>query len=318
MPLSSSNNKNLDLEAKLSKKMSFLNTGDVAFTDRTNHIPEKDRYIYYDGSIITLDPVYSEVAEDGFNIFVDEKTNEELLLIYIADPTDVVDPSSELFTQIIDRGQTRHMLNKQTQYLFPSSIRDDASLNSKSGNETVKKKVITVVARVENNIPVLKEIVPGLVHVKRSHNLTYGQAVDMKDNPSIEHQLKRGLEISNAIKRKFSREVSGVIPVLNQVNSKIAEFEDMVDELTRFANTEVCKYIKAHLPSEIIKEYSESGNKSFTRPLEYASDCITHYYLKAIWIERSKHEYPFIGYLRHGIHTITKHLDDVATTMSKN
>jgi hypothetical protein len=77
-------------------------------------------------STYSVDPPGCEDADDAFSVF--REGGALLLAIHIADPTDIIPPASELWTDIRERVVTRYPSNRAPVHLMPTYIVNRSSL----------------------------------------------------------------------------------------------------------------------------------------------------------------------------------------------
>ena len=200
--------------------------------------------------VFTIDPEGCTDADDAFSIW--EEEGQVHLMIHIADPTDFISDSGELFKHIIKTAQTQYPFGAPPVHLFPDEILQRASLVNGSN-----KKTISVHAVFEQGK--LKLISTGiefcLVDCDSCSRFTYEKAAESDLNIFI-----LGTEIAKQLWKDRSKHMSWVtddlnlnlsltIPHLN-VNGGVSLTEDslkvkvmksMIAEFAILANTVFAK-----------------------------------------------------------------------------
>lgn len=203
----------------------------------------------------SIDPDGCEDADDAFSIY--EEDGKLFLAIHIADPTEYINPNSELWRDIETRVVTRYPSNNRPIHMIPDEIMEKASLMvNKHG---CIKLAITVLTEINN---ITYEPIGGIkllftkVKVTRENALSYKHA---GNNADYIDTLQNGLRISDALYKIRSGKTKGT--VLNEVSTAFPRYDDkrlylysdtkeeismkqMIAEYAIFANTFVGEYLK--------------------------------------------------------------------------
>ena len=208
--------------------------------------------------LYTIDPEGCEDADDGFSIYTAD--GNTYLDIHIADPTEHINPQSELWEDIVERVSTRYPSNRHSIHMLPREIVGVASLiDNAYGN---RKNAITVRTRVDPNTGTPMGAVRLMfteVVADNEYRYSYAQAAGLIGSNGV---LDMGLAISNAMTQRRAERTLGAR--LNEVNSSDPVFgggapelhqssegekfmKQMIAEFAIFANSFVGEYLKIHL-----------------------------------------------------------------------
>lgn len=229
---------------------------------KNNSIPH-DYFIYNRTNLThletySIDPDNCEDADDAFSIYFE---NDKLYLaIHIADPTELININSELWTSIERQAITKYPSNRKPIHLIPDFIMHMASLmDNKYGNI---KNAITILTEINtlNYLPCNDiQLLFSKIKVKKENALSYYEASKNIDNIN---PLKYGIEISKALQNERKKKTIGV--KLNELNSAIIKYNNdipylyndsddeknmkqMIAEFAIFANSFIGEYLKINL-----------------------------------------------------------------------
>jgi exoribonuclease R len=299
---------------------------------RVNCTPEKS---------YSIDPEGCEDADDAFSIY--SENGNIILDIHIADPTEYVNPTSTLWSDIVDRTITRYPSNRIPIHMLPYEVMEKSSLMQNKYGDI--KKAITVRTYIDENTFCPKgdiQILFSHIRVSRETQLTYSQASRLKYTNKV---IATGIKISNALmelryKNTIGTKLNEVCrsrvifcddgPCFHKDSPEEIEIKQMIAEFAIFANSFVGEYLKLHfnglgifrtceatkwletldnnmsgddLINKIITdgikaEYVSTPNSHdlvgapsychFTSPMRRLSDCVCHYILKYIHLEKNK------------------------------
>jgi exoribonuclease R len=203
----------------------------------------------------SIDPQGCEDADDAFSIY--EEAGKLFLAIHIADPTEYIDNTSELWRDIEKRVVTRYPSNKRPIHMIPHEIMEKSSLMVNRFGDI--KLAITVLSEINKST---YEPVGGIkllftkVKVATDNALSYKYA---GHNVGSIKTLQHGLSISEALYKIRSGKTKGT--VLNEVSIAFPRYDDthlylysdkkeeismkqMIAEFAIFANTFIGEYLK--------------------------------------------------------------------------
>ena len=203
----------------------------------------------------SIDPNGCEDADDAFSIY--EEDGKLFLAIHIADPTEYIDNTSELWRDIEKRVVTRYPSNKRPIHMIPHEIMEKSSLMVNRFGDI--KLAITVLSEINKST---YEPVGGIkllftkVKVATDNALSYKYA---GHNVGSIKTLQHGLSISEALYKIRSGKTKGT--VLNEVSIAFPRYDDthlylysdkkeeismkqMIAEFAIFANTFIGEYLK--------------------------------------------------------------------------
>lgn len=228
-------------------------------------IPKNDRVDMTSIHSYSIDPVGCKDADDAFSVFFE---NDKLFFaIHIADPTEFIDLSSNLWNDIVNRTTTKYPSNRAPIHMMPDNVLQLSSLLGNSQGE------------IKNAITVLTEIDPVTYGPINEIKLLFSTILVIKYNAFSYQRASRvcnvidafniGLKISETLKANRSlktkgfklNELSAAYPVY-QDNNHIYLYEDsneellmkqMIAEFAIFANSFVGEYLKIHLNTGIFR-----------------------------------------------------------------
>ena len=203
----------------------------------------------------SIDPNGCEDADDAFSIY--EEDGKLFLAIHIADPTEYIDNTSDLWRDIEKRVVTRYPSNKRPIHMIPHEIMEKSSLMVNRFGDI--KLAITVLSEINKST---YEPVGGIkllftkVKVATDNALSYKYA---GHNVGSIKTLQHGLSISEALYKIRSGKTKGT--VLNEVSIAFPRYDDthlylysdkkeeismkqMIAEFAIFANTFIGEYLK--------------------------------------------------------------------------
>jgi exoribonuclease R len=212
----------------------------------------------------SIDPIGCKDADDAFSIY---STNNKLYFaIHIADPTEYIDLSSNLWSDIVSRITTKYPSNRAPIHMMPHQVLELSSLQgTKEGNI---KNAITILTEINaityepiNEIKLLFT----RVFVKKENAYSYNDAALICNDIKA---FSIGLKISERLKTRRSLKTKGV--KLNEVSTAYPIYEDnhvylyedtkqerlmkqMIAEFAIFANSFVGEYLKIHLNTGIFR-----------------------------------------------------------------
>lgn len=212
----------------------------------------------------SIDPIGCKDADDAFSIY---STNNKLYFaIHIADPTEYIDLSSNLWSDIVSRITTKYPSNRAPIHMMPHQVLELSSLQgTKEGNI---KNAITILTEINaityEPINEIKLLFTG-VFVKKENAYSYNDAALICNDIKA---FSIGLKISERLKTRRSLKTKGV--KLNEVSTAYPIYEDnhvylyedtkqerlmkqMIAEFAIFANSFVGEYLKIHLNTGIFR-----------------------------------------------------------------
>lgn len=261
--------------------------------------------------IYIIDPLGSTDADDAFS--VSTENGEDILYIFIADPTSHFEPFDETFNSIVEKCSTKYFYDKPPIHLFDENILSLSNL--KTEHETVN----CVCFKIYVDSPILKYKI-SFEKIKPNVILTYETA---ELNPFLQKALCISDKLFENRKSyaKALREYTIDYPrlkndkwVLEKQSDTCIKLKQMIAEFAIVTNKIVggelkdnifrsCEqtdeFIKCKTGREVLDcivkngisaKYETAKNKHlliddalythFTSPLRRASDCITHFILK--------------------------------------
>lgn len=240
-------------------------------------------------TIYVIDPTGCTDADDGFSIYYDDD-DKLYLAVYIADPTQYINPYSNLWDKIVERAITHYPSNREPIHLMPESIVKRASLSTTLDSEF--KQVIAIITQIDKTTyyPIGESLCTfANIMVSKSTQYSYYDT-------RIDVYIKLGLKIGTSLER--SRKERGAMIVKDPVSSittqgtlrkdtkLTTDLKSMVAEFAIFSNTAIAKLISTYLPEYRIVTSNDllgvSEYIQFTSPLRRATDCVIHYLIKSI------------------------------------
>ena len=203
----------------------------------------------------SIDPQGCEDADDAFSIY--EEDGKLFLAIHIADPTEYIDNTSDLWRDIEKRVVTRYPSNKRPIHMIPHEIMEKSSLMVNRFGDI--KLAITVLSEINKST---YEPVGGIKLLFTKVKVTTDNALSYKyagHNVGSIETLHLGLCISEALYKIRSGKTMGT--VLNEVSIAFPRYDDthlylysdkkeeismkqMIAEFAIFANTFIGEYLK--------------------------------------------------------------------------
>ncbi len=228
----------------------LLQTNDVPQIYRVDKRVDMTMYKTY-----SIDPNGCEDADDAFSIY--EECDKLFLAIHIADPTEYINNTSDLWRDIEKRVVTRYPSNKRPIHMIPGEIMEKSSLMV--NRYGCIKLAITVLTEINQTT---YEPMGGIkllftkVKVSIENALSYKYAGNNVDSIDT---LRNGLRISDALYKIRSGKTKGT--VLNEVSIAFPRYDDvklylysdkkeeiamkqMIAEYAIFANTFIGEYLK--------------------------------------------------------------------------
>ena len=207
----------------------------------------------------TIDPEGCEDADDAFSIYEEDDTL--YLDIHIADPTELINPASALWDDVVSRVVTRYPSNRPPIHMMPREIMNQASLMDGANN---LKNAVTVRSKIDpaTGAPVgVVQLLFTTVQVRARNQYTYREAAALATRDFV---LTTGLNISRALTRRRAENTVGVVlndvsnsyvrftgadaaPQLYQSTHDEASMKQMIAEFAIYANAFVGQYLNAHL-----------------------------------------------------------------------
>jgi exoribonuclease R len=243
--------------------------------------------------VYVIDPTGCTDADDGFSIYYDD--NKLYLAVYIADPTEYINPHSELWTTIVQRAITHYPSNREPIHLMPESIVQQASLSTNLNDEL--KQVIAIITEIDRYtyLPIGEPTCTcaNILVSKATQYSYYDTHIDV--------YIKLGLKIGQALQQE--RKTHGAMISKDPVSSittqgtlrrdtkLTTDLKNMIAEFAIFVNTIIAKLLSTYLSDIYLVTSNEllgvSEYTQFTSPLRRASDCIIHYLIKSIMLKVS-------------------------------
>jgi len=229
---------------------------------RTNVVPHPysvaDRVDCTGHPLYTIDPKGCEDADDGFSVYTLD--GDTYLDIHIADPTEYINPQSDLWTDVVKRVCTRYPSNRRSIHMLPREIVGMASLiDNEYGN---RKNVITVRTQIDPSTgsPVgAVRLLFAEVLADNQYRYSYTQAAGLIGSSPV---LDAALRISRALtQRRAERTIgarlnevsnsypvfAGPAPQLHRSTPGEKSMKQMIAEFAIYANSFVGEYLKIHL-----------------------------------------------------------------------
>lgn len=222
----------------------------------------KDRVNFCNKNTYSIDPDGCLDADDAFSIYTEQ--DKLYLAIHIADPTEYIDISSELWEDIKSRTTTKYLSNRKPIHMMPDKVLELSSLMVNSKGDV--KKAITVLTEIDKNtyypINSIKLLFTEL-RVKKENAYTYNEA-----SKSGLEEFNTGLLIANKLKDIRAKNTKGV--KLNELSMAYSKYIDdeiylyvdsereknmkqMIAEFAIFANSFVGEYLKINLNMGIFR-----------------------------------------------------------------
>jgi len=207
----------------------------------------------------SIDPPGCDDADDAFSIFIEN--DKMFLAIHIADPTELINIESPLWSDMISRIVTKYPSNRKPIHLMPEFIVHQSSLiENTCGNI---KNAITILTEIDQTtyMPIgnIKQIF-SIIKVSTSNAMSYTEAVDKSMDVFA---LVNGLRISKSLFESRSTKTFGTklneispsmvvfknknIPILTKVCTIEHDMKQMIAEFAIFANSFIGEFLKINL-----------------------------------------------------------------------
>ena len=218
--------------------------------------------------VFSIDPPGCKDADDAFSIYYQNKNHIKklYLIIHIADPTEYIDISSNLWKNICERVTTKYLSNRPSIPMMPNKILELSSLMTNSTSEI--KKTISIKCEIDQNtfLPIGEiKLYFSKINVSQGNSYTYEEAGKLCN---IKREFKLGLKISEALKKRRQTKTKGT--KLSEINIAYPVFKDnniflyedginekkmkqMIGEFAIFANSFVGEYLKININSGIFR-----------------------------------------------------------------
>jgi exoribonuclease R len=217
----------------------------------------------------SIDPIGCKDADDAFSVYTEN--NRLYFAIHIADPTEYIDLSSNLWKDIVSRTTTKYPSNRAPIHMMPDKVLELSSLQGTIEGTT--KNAITVLSEINSTTyePIHEiKLLFTRVFVKKENAYSYNDAA------LICNDLKAfsiGLKISERLQTRRSLKTKGI--KLNEVSTAYPIYEDnhvylyedtkqerlmkqMIAEFAIFANSFVGEYLKINLNTGIFRTCNAS------------------------------------------------------------
>jgi len=230
-----------------------------------------DRIIMTDVISITIDPPGCKDADDAFSVFY--KNDKLFLAIHIADPTEIINLNSELWSNIKENVITHYPSNREPIHLMPEGIIELASLTvTNSYSNTELKNAISIITEIDQTtyLPINNvKLEFTKIQVNKSYTFSYF------DDLSQVNEVQLGLKISDALKNQRSlktvgtklSDISTIYTVFNDNNIElnvdtkvVISLKQMIAEFAIFANSFVGEYLKINLDGKGIFRTCDTKN----------------------------------------------------------
>ncbi len=137
---------------------------------------ENNRIDYKHLKIYSIDPPKCSDADDAFSIYTDEENNIHLM-IHIADPTAWFNPDDKLFGNIINKGCTCYVSNREPDHLFTSNILEKSSLTNGIKNVVIVHTVLKPTYKPSKMYDIIKTTIEyGIINCDNGKRFTYEEA----------------------------------------------------------------------------------------------------------------------------------------------
>lgn len=217
----------------------------------------------------SIDPIGCKDADDAFSVYT--KNNRLYFAIHIADPTEYIDLSSNLWKDIVSRTTTKYPSNRAPIHMMPDKVLELSSLQGTIEGTT--KNAITVLSEINSTTyePIHEiKLLFTRVFVKKENAYSYNDAALICNDIKA---FSIGLKISERLKTRRSLKTKGI--KLNEVSTAYPIYEDnhvylyedtkqerlmkqMIAEFAIFANSFVGEYLKINLNTGIFRTCNAS------------------------------------------------------------
>lgn len=217
----------------------------------------------------SIDPIGCKDADDAFSVYT--KNNRLYFAIHIADPTEYIDLSSNLWKDIVSRTTTKYPSNRAPIHMMPDKVLELSSLQGTIEGTT--KNAITVLSEINSTTyePIHEiKLLFTRVFVKKENAYSYNDAALICNDIKA---FSIGLKISERLQTRRSLKTKGI--KLNEVSTAYPIYEDnhvylyedtkqerlmkqMIAEFAIFANSFVGEYLKINLNTGIFRTCNAS------------------------------------------------------------
>ena len=212
----------------------------------------------------SIDPVGCKDADDAFSVYTE---NSKLFFaVHIADPTEYIDPNSDLWIDIVSRTTTKYPSNRAPIHMMPDKVLELSSLQgSQMGNI---KNAITILTEINQTTyePVHEiKLLFTNIFVKKQNAYSYNRASEVCNDIDA---FRVGLKISESFKSKRAlrtkgiklNEISMAYPIYETNNVYLYEdtlqerlIKQMIAEFAIFANSFIGEYLKLNFNMGIFR-----------------------------------------------------------------
>jgi len=260
------------VEPKYGNKRDVSNDEILTRNISNNHsysITQTERVDMTSYETYSIDPIGCKDADDAFSVYT--KNNKLYFAIHIADPTEYIDLSSNLWKDIVSRTTTKYPSNRAPIHMMPDKVLELSSLQGTIEGTT--KNAITLLSEINSTTyePINEiKLLFTRVFVKKENAYSYNDAALICNDIQA---FSIGLKISETLKARRSFKTKGI--KLNEVSTAYPIYEDnhvylyedtmqerlmkqMIAEFAIFANSFVGEYLKINLNTGIFRTCNAS------------------------------------------------------------
>jgi len=260
------------VEPKYGNKRDVSNDEILTRNISNNHsysITQTERVDMTSYETYSIDPIGCKDADDAFSVYT--KNNKLYFAIHIADPTEYIDLSSNLWKDIVSRTTTKYPSNRAPIHMMPDKVLELSSLQGTIEGTT--KNAITLLSEINSTTyePINEiKLLFTRVFVKKENAYSYNDAALICNDIKA---FNIGLKISETLKARRSLKTKGI--KLNEVSTAYPIYEDnhvylyedtmqerlmkqMIAEFAIFANSFVGEYLKINLNTGIFRTCNAS------------------------------------------------------------
>ncbi len=136
---------------------------------------ENSRIDYKHLLIYSIDPPKCTDADDAFSIYKEDDNIH--LMIHIADPTAWFNPNDKLFDNIINKGCTTYISNREPIHLFPNNILNNSSLTDGIKNVVIVHTILKPTYKPSKPFDIIKTTIEyGIIDCNNGKRFTYEEA----------------------------------------------------------------------------------------------------------------------------------------------